>query len=423
MDYEQVIEDMFNRLPMFSRIGPAAYKADLSNTITLCNFTGNPEKNLRCIHIAGTNGKGSVSNMLASVFQEAGYKTGLYTSPHLKDFRERIRINGKKIRQQEVVKYYSQIIDKVNDIQASFFEMTVIMAFMYFSDNNTDIAIIETGLGGRLDSTNTVTPDLSIITNIGLDHQALLGNTLKEIAGEKAGIIKPGKPVLIGEYHPDTAPVFNKISKEQNAPIFYGKDFHHSIQLVNGEFFLINQKEVHCPLLGRYQIKNIRTVLSALQVYQDFYPDMKIQEEHILSGLENVVTNTEFHGRWQITQQHPKVIMDVGHNEDGLRYILQQIKTLQYKHLRIIYGAVKDKNVRDILRSFPTENTSYYLCEPSVPRKLPLEELLTIAEDIGLPYVFYEKSPIKVYQKALKDADKEDTVLVLGSSFVVGEIL
>lgn len=423
MNYNQVLEDMFNKLPIYSRIGAPAYKADLSNTLELCKFTEHPEKNLRCIHIAGTNGKGSVANMIASIFQEAGYKTGLYTSPHLKDFRERIRINGKKIPQKDVIKYYHNIIEKANKIQSSFFEMTVVMAFVHFRDHDTDIAIIETGLGGRLDSTNVIVPNLSIITNIGMDHQGFLGNTIKDIAIEKAGIIKPNIPVVIGQYHPETASVFIQKSKTENSPIYFSKDFNNKVDLVQQQYFTINGEKVFCPLLGEYQIENINTVLAAMTTFSQYYKDLVVTDKNIKDGLERVVKNSDFKGRWQIIQLQPKVIIDVGHNEDGIKNIIRQIQQEQFKHLRIIYGAVNDKSVSNILKLFPIQNTSYYLTEPPVPRKLPLADLKEIVENKGLPVVYSNIYPNKVYNRALADAEAEDLILVLGSSFIVGEIL
>lgn len=423
MNYQDVIQDMFQRLPMFSRIGGSAYKADLDNTIELCNHAKNPEKNLRCIHIAGTNGKGSVSHMLASIFQEAGYKTGLYTSPHLKDFRERIRINGEMISEEDVIHYYDILNEKALELQASFFEMTVVMAFSYFVDQKVDIAIIETGLGGRLDSTNVVHPDLSIITNIALDHQQFLGNTLPEIAAEKAGIIKPGKPVVIGAFHPQTAEVFIKKSFANSSPIYFSKSFNNQVEIIDNKYFIINKKSINCPLLADYQKQNIHTVLAATEVYNQSYTDIQLSEESILKGIENVISNTGFQGRWQVLRQCPKVIADVGHNEDGIREIVRQISKENFSHLRIVYGAVKDKDVRSILQLLPHPNTSYYLCEPPLPRKLPLEQLLELAQEEKLQIAFSTQDPKMCYQKALVDAGENDLIIVLGSFFVVGEIL
>lgn len=408
---------------MFSRIGGAAYKADLQNTLTLCEHAGHPERKLRCIHVAGTNGKGSVSNMLASIFQEAGYKTGLYTSPHLKDFRERIRINGEMIPQEEVIRYYHLLNEKSLEIQASFFEMTVVMAFSYFVDQQVDIAVIETGLGGRLDSTNVIVPDLSIITNISLDHQQFLGNTLPEIAGEKAGIIKPGKPVVIGQYLPETAEIFIKKSIRENAPIYFSKDLNKKIEIIGNKQFIIENKTINFPLNASYQMENVATVLTAVDVYRSYYSDLKISDQDIFDGLENVIKNTGFAGRWQVISEQPKVIADVGHNEDGIKEIVRQISKESFRHLRIVYGAVKDKDVTKILELLPKRNTSYYLCEPPIPRKLPLASLIDIAVKIELPIVYTIENPKDAYLKALNEADKDDLIVVLGSFFIVGEIL
>jgi len=425
--YQEVIDHLYNRLPMFSRIGSAAYKADLSNTIALCNATGNPEKKLRCIHVAGTNGKGSVSNMLASVFQEAGYKTGLYTSPHLKDFRERIRINGTMIPEQSVIRWYQELIPVADRIQASFFEMTVAMALSYFIEEQIDIAIIETGLGGRLDSTNVVQPDLSIITNIGLDHQQFLGHTLPEIAAEKAGIIKPKTPVLIGKFQEECAIVFNEKARQLHAPIYYCKNLRNSIQINDFKTIIIKKDSTKiittCPLKAAYQEENITTVTGAIQIWNETHAQYAIPDRAIQAGLDHVLENTGFMGRWQQLQTAPKVIVDVGHNEDGIKEILKQLQKETYNRLHIVYGAVKDKDVRSILSWLPVTNTSYYFCEPPLPRKLPLEDLVTAAEQMNLPVRYAGHDPQKVYQYALNQADKDDLVLVLGSFFIVGEIL
>lgn len=423
MKYQEVLEDMFVKLPMFSRIGAAALKPDLKNTIALCEELNHPEKGLRCIHIAGTNGKGSVSNMLASIFQEAGYKVGLYTSPHLKDFRERIRINGEMISEEEVIHYYQDLIKKSDEIKASFFEMTVVMAFAYFRDQNVDIAIIETGLGGRLDSTNVLDSDMSIITNIGYDHQQFLGNTLSEIASEKAGIIKPKKPVVIGQYLKETAEVFLKKALELSAPFYFSDYSTDSVELIDNKYFMINNFKVYCPLLANYQVENIRTVLNALNTYQCYYFDFEISEKNIFDGLENILLNTGFQGRWQILQNNPKAIVDVGHNIDGMKMILKQLSQEKFQHLRIVYGAVKDKDVNSILSILPKNNTSYYLCEPPLPRKLPLSELHEFGISNNISIVYQNKSPKLAYQKALEDANHDDLILVLGSFFIVGEVI
>ncbi|MCO5232670.1 MAG: bifunctional folylpolyglutamate synthase/dihydrofolate synthase [Chitinophagales bacterium] len=423
MNYQEVIEEMFARLPMFSNIGGAAYKANLSNTLSLCKSINNPQQNLRCVHIAGTNGKGSVSNMLASIFQEAGYKTGLYTSPHLKDFRERIRINGQMISEKDVLKYYALLSSKADEIQSSFFELTVVMSFAYFIDNKTDIAIIETGLGGRLDSTNVIQPDISIITNIGYDHQQFLGKTLDKIAFEKAGIIKKDKPVVIGLYQNETAHVFLEKSLKEKAPLYYSKDFNKNVQLIDNDEYISNNKKFKCPLTANYQTENITTVLSAIDVYNAYYSDMPISEKATFLGLKNILQNTGFQGRWQTIRNNPKVIVDVGHNIDGIREITKQLLKEKFNHLKIVYGAVKDKDVDSIINLLPKENTSYYLCEPPLPRKLPLSELLTIAENHDITVSFSHEDPKTAYNKALKDADKNDLILVLGSFFIVSEIL
>ena len=414
---------MFGRLASYSQVGAVAYKADLSNTLTLCQVAGHPEKKIRCIHIAGTNGKGSVSNMLASVFTQAGYKTGLYTSPHLKDFRERIRINGKMIPQEQVVHYYQMLIETSENIKASFFEMTTVMAFSYFANENVDIVILETGLGGRLDSTNVVIPDLSIITNISFDHQAILGNTLEKIACEKAGIIKPGVPVVIGRYQRATAPVFIKKAVQEKAAIYFSRDSHYNIELIDNLFFTINKTPLRMPLPAVYQIENLQTVLTALDIFSAHYPDIKMSKEVIFKGLENIFKNTHFQGRWQVIHSLPKVVLDVGHNEDGIKEIIEQLQNETYNQLRIIYGAVKEKEVEKIFAELPHYRVSYYLCEPPIERKYPLDKLSQKAEEFKLPVRHIISNPKIAYQTALQEASANDLILVTGSTFVVSEIL
>ena len=423
MTYEEVIEDITVRLPMFSKIGAKAYKADLSNTLALSEFMHHPERQLRCIHIAGTNGKGSVSNLLASIFQEAGYKVGLFTSPHLKDFRERIRINGKMIPKQDVMNYHRQMIDEATEIHASFFEMTTIMAFAYFVKENIDIAILETGLGGRLDCTNIINPDMAVITNISYDHQQFLGDTLAKIAQEKAGIIKKDKPVVIGEYQTETAQVFIKKAKLENAELFFAKDFKHEVILSNKGSLFIDHKVSFCPLKTSYQLKNIKTVLAAIDVYRSFYNDIIITDENISEGLKNILNNTGFKGRWQQIQLSPKVIVDVGHNEDGIQNIVEQIQKESFKHLRIIYGVVNDKDIDHILKLLPKENVSYYLCEPNSARKLNIDILTKKFKDLNFSIAKSIAEPQEAYQAALKDADTNDLILIIGSTFVVSEFV
>ncbi|MCO5248783.1 MAG: bifunctional folylpolyglutamate synthase/dihydrofolate synthase [Chitinophagales bacterium] len=423
MTYEEVIDDITVKLPMFSKIGASAYKADLSNTLTLSALMQHPEKNLRCIHIAGTNGKGSTSNILASIFQEAGYKVGLFTSPHLKDFRERIRVNDKMISKRDVISYHRLMIAKATEIHASFFEVTTIMAFAYFVKEKVDIAIIEVGLGGRLDCTNIVNPDLSVITNISFDHQQFLGDTLPKITSEKAGIIKKNKPVVIGETHPETTPVFIEKAKTENTEIHFAKDAQHQVIFSENNNLMIDGQKVDCPLKTTYQLKNIQTVLTAIDIYRMHYPDMTVTNQNVSDGLKNVLTNTGFQGRWQQIRKSPKTIVDVGHNEDGIKNIIEQVQRETFKHLRIVYGVVNDKDIDHILQLLPKENVSYYLCEPHSARKLDITILQEKFQALHLNIASTHHLPQDAYKAALKDAASKDLILIVGSTFVVSEFV
>ncbi len=427
MNYTETIDYLFNKLPMFSRIGEAAIKKDLTNTLALCSFLGHPEQKIKTIHIAGTNGKGSVAHILASVLQQAGYKTGLYTSPHLKDFRERIKINGKPCSEKFVVKFTDKIKPKIEEIQPSFFEITVAMAFDYFAKEKVDIAVIETGLGGRLDSTNVIIPLLSIITNISYDHQHLLGNTLAEIAAEKAGIIKANVPVVIGRKHEETNQVFIEKAKKENATLFFADDVIQHIKSVNTPNYLIvdatieNKKvNVCCDLNSAYQTENIKTVLAALQVLQQ-HTTFVIKEKALQIGFSNVQKNTKLQGRWQVLEKHPKVIADVGHNEDGVHKINEQLKFEQFERLHIVYGVVKDKDIDKILTLLP-KYAIYYFTEPQLPRKLEVEILQAKAKAHQLNGDIYHH-PKDALGVAKSKATENDLILVTGSFFVVGEIL
>lgn len=390
---------------MYQRVGHSAYKADLTATINLSNHLGNPEKAFKSVHVAGTNGKGSTSHMLASVFQEAGYKTGLYTSPHLKDFRERIKINVEMIPENHVIEFVAKNRVYMEANQLSFFEMTVGLAFDYFRTEKVDIAILETGMGGRLDSTNIVVPEVSVITNIGLDHTQFLGKTLELIASEKAGIIKEGIPVIIGETLPETKPVFKRIASEREAPIIFAET--------------LDVSSYASDLKGIYQSKNIKTVLATLRLLQK--DGWNISEENITDGLLNTIKNTGLMGRWQILGEYPKVICDTAHNEDGLKLVMGQLKTEIYKRLHIVLGVVSDKDLRSILPLFPKEAV-YYFCKPSVPRGLDASLLTVTALEYGL---FGEEyiSVRKAYEAALKSASKEDLIYIGGSTFVVAEVI
>lgn len=427
MNYDETLEYLYAKLPMFSRIGDAALKKDLNNTITLCEFLNNPQRKIKTIHIAGTNGKGSIAHILASVLQQAGYKTGLYTSPHLKDFRERIKINGKNCSEKFVVKFTEKIQPIIENIQPSFFEITVAMAFDYFADKNVDIAVIETGLGGRLDSTNVITPMLSVISNISLDHQHILGNTLKEIAQEKAGIIKPTIPVVIGRKHAETDNVFLQKATSVYANLYYAEDVVTNMNVVNTPNFLIvdaDIKDSHinvcCDLHSVYQKENIRTVLAALNILKQNNL-LKLKDKAIELGFMNVKKNTQLLGRWQVIQNAPKIVADVAHNEDGIKILNEQLLLEKYEQLHIVFGAVKDKDIQKILELLP-KNAIYYFTEPQIPRKLNVEVLYDAALKAGLQGSIY-KQPEEAFQAAKKAAAANDLILITGSFFIVGEII
>lgn len=406
MNYRETLDYLYSRLPVFQRIGAAAYKADLHNTIALCKVAGNPEQKIKTIHVAGTNGKGSVSHFLAAIFQSAGYKTGLYTSPHLKDFRERIKVNGKMISKKYVVDFVAAQKNNFEKINPSFFEATVAMAFSYFRDQKTDIAVIETGLGGRLDSTNVIVPELSVITNISFDHMNLLGNTLEKIAFEKAGIIKPGIPVVIGEHIPETKKVFDEIAKKNKSAIIYAQNKP-------------KRKKYKSQLTGIYQQKNINTVLHAVEQLQK--KGWKLSEKNIRIGIEKVVTLTGLHGRWQQLKRSPKVFCDIAHNEAGIKELLKQIKKAKHKNLHVVFGVVNDKEVDKVLSLLP-KKAIYYFTKAYIPRALD-EKLL---RQKALEHKLKGKTFPKVKQamnSAISNAGKQDLVIITGSAFVVAEVV
>ncbi|MEE4255520.1 MAG: folylpolyglutamate synthase/dihydrofolate synthase family protein [Bacteroidales bacterium] len=405
MDYRQTLDFMYSQLPMFQRIGPAAYKADLSNTIKLCKLLGNPENSFRSVHIAGTNGKGSVSHMIASVLQEAGYKTGLYTSPHLKDFRERIKINGQMVTEDFVVDFITRYKEEFISIGLSFFEMTVGMAFQYFKEEKVDIAIIETGMGGRLDSTNVLSPLLSVITNIGYDHTQFLGDTLEKIAAEKAAIIKKGIPAIIGETQPGVDHVFIKKAKEVYADLTFADR--------------LDLPEVKPDLQGDWQKRNSFTAVAALVSLKGI--GFEISEAHIRAGIKNTIPNTGLLGRWQTLKKKPLAICDIGHNRDGIREVLKMIRQTPHNKLHFVLGLVADKNMDPVLQLLPMEAT-YYFCKADIPRGLDAEELKTKAAQFNLQGKSYP-SVKAAYVNALEHANESDLVFVGGSTFVVAEIL
>lgn len=406
MNYSETLDWMFGQLPMYQTQGASAYKEDLDNTILLANHLQNPEKEIKTIHVAGTNGKGSTSHFLASILQEAGYKTGLYTSPHLKDFRERIKINGQDISEDFVVDFITSHKSFFEENQLSFFEMTVGLAFDYFREEKVDIAIIEVGLGGRLDSTNIIAPLLSVITNIGLDHVQFLGNTLEKIASEKAGIIKSKTPVVIGEYTSETKPVYENKAKETQSEIFFASD--------------LIEETYPSVLVGDYQIQNKKTVLQAIRVLQS-QNQFEISEENIKNGFWNVVKNTNLQGRWQQLGTHPKIICDTAHNKHGLEIVMKQLSREEFDTLHIVLGMVNDKDLENVLPLFP-KNANYYFCKPNIFRGLDSSILHQKASEFELNGKAFN-SISEAYAAANRNASKNDFIYVGGSTFVVAEIL
>lgn len=387
---------------MYQRIGKAAYKADLNNTIALCELLGNPQRELKCIHIAGTNGKGSVAHILSSILQTAGLKVGLYTSPHYRDFRERVRINGQMISEEDVVEFVGRYKDGFETIEPSFFEMTAGLAFYQFTKDEVDIAILEVGMGGRLDSTNVITPLISVITNIGYDHMEFLGDTLEKIAVEKAGIIKKGVPVVIGESNSETDTVFVDVAEEKGSELFFAE-----------------QRERVSDLRGDYQRKNISTALHTIDVLNTM--DYNITDDQIEIGLQNIVKNTQFMGRWQKISESPLTICDAGHNVDGIREVIAQLKNTMFKNLHFVFGTVNDKNIDSVLELLP-KNAIYYFCKADIPRALDAKKLATQAAKFGLHGTSYP-SVNSALDNAQKNAGSEDLVFIGGSSFVIAEVV
>jgi dihydrofolate synthase/folylpolyglutamate synthase len=410
MNYQETINWMFNQLPMYQLQGASAYKKDLTNAHLLSNHLGNPENKIKCIHVAGTNGKGSTSHMLASIFYEAGYKVGLYTSPHLKDYRERIKITGPEASEEISEDFVCSFINNNKEFfetnELSFFEMTVGLAFEYFESEKVDIAIIEVGMGGRLDATNIITPLVSVITNIGLDHTQFLGNTLEAIAFEKAGIIKPEIPVVIGEYIADTQPVFLAKAKANNAEIYFASD--------------LIQDCFPSDLVGDYQIHNKKTVVQTIAIINS-QNEFKISKSQIESGLANVVRNTGLLGRWQQLGESPKIICDTAHNKNGLEIVMKQIQKEKYDSLHIVLGVVNDKDLDEILPLFPKE-AIFYFCKPNIPRGLDAQILKQKAASFDLVGDVHN-SVREAYEKTLLNARKTDFIYIGGSTFVVAEIL
>jgi len=424
MKYQEALNWLYTQLPMFQRIGAAAYKADLFNTLLVCKHLGNPEKKFKSIHIAGTNGKGSTSHLMASILQEAGYKVGLFTSPHLKDFRERIRINGEMIPEKKVLEFVVDNKAFFESNQLSFFEMTAALSFHHFATEKVDIAVIETGMGGRLDSTNVIEPILSLITNIGWDHMQFLGDTLEKIAIEKAGIIKPNTPIVISEIQDETKSVFEGIAKEKNAPIIFASQNFTTEKLIDKpesptSEYITNGIQYLCPLKGNYQTNNLNAVFAVVEQLKNL--DYKINNNELIRGIVNVKTNTGFKGRWEILGTKPLIIADTAHNKNGLQYVLSQLKLLTYNQLHIVLGFVNDKNVDEIIGMFPKE-AIYYFTQANIPRAMPVNELYKKAIEAGLTGGIFESTELAL-NAAKQLAMEADVIYIGGSTFVVAELV
>jgi dihydrofolate synthase/folylpolyglutamate synthase len=424
VSYAEVLEYLYANLPMFHRIGAAALKPDLTNTRTLCVAVGDPQKRFKTIHVAGTNGKGSTSHTLAAILQSAGYKTGLFTSPHLKSFTERIRVSGQLVEEAFVVDFVNRIRATADAIEPSFFEATVAMAFDYFAQQQVDVAVIEVGLGGRLDSTNIITPELSVITNIGWDHQDILGDTLPKIAGEKAGIIKPGVPVVVSQHQPETDEVFIAKAQQESAPLVFASD-RYSARVRGASTLLDIYRDGVClfeglalDLQGIYQQKNILGVLAAVEELQR--QGWTITQEHVRAGVGQVMPLTGLRGRWQTLGQHPLIVCDTGHNADGIAEVVRQIGLQPYKRLWMIIGMVKDKDIHHVLQLLP-KDANYYFCQASVPRALDAEALAQQAQEEGLHgQVVRDVNDALAQAKA--QAGPDDMIFVGGSTFVVADL-
>ncbi len=424
MDYKETIEYLFNSAPLFQNIGAGAYKEGLYNTKVLDEHFAHPHLSFKTIHVAGTNGKGSCSHTIASVLQEAGYKVGLYTSPHLVDFRERIRVNGKPISEQYVIDFVEHERAFFEPLHPSFFELTTAMAFKFFADEKVDVAVIEVGLGGRLDCTNIITPDVSIITNISFDHVQFLGDTLAKIAGEKAGIIKPNIPVVIGETTPETKPVFISKAEEQNAPIIFAEEQDEVMGeclLAKGGFDYQTKTFglITAELGGLCQTKNTRTIIEALK--QLIGKGYRITRQNVADGFASVCKNTGLMGRWQKLADKPKVICDTGHNVGGIQYIVKQLELQEYDNLRIVMGMVNDKDISTVLSMMP-KHAVYYFTQASVKRAMPCRDFKAKAAGYGLEGDAYH-TVRQAYEAALHDASQNDLVFVGGSSFIVADLL
>ncbi len=430
MDYQETLDWMFSHLPMYQRIGKAAYKADLFTTIDLLDKLDNPQEKFKAIHVAGTNGKGSVCHLLASILQEADYKTGLYTSPHLKDFRERIKINGEMISEEEVMDFIEKHKKLFEELKPSFFEMTVAMAYDHFANEQVDFAILETGMGGRLDSTNISNPVLTVITNIGYDHLHFLGDTIEKIAGEKAGIVKKDIPLVVGKKQEESSRIFEKVAREKNAPLSYA-DEHFDLKEIHttdrkkriydiwaDNLFYMN--ELESPLLANYQKDNLKTALQAVQILNRINQEV-IDKDTIRSGISNVLENTGLQGRWQILGTNPLTICDTAHNPEGIQAVVEQIVETPCKHLHFVFGMVNDKKPESMLFLLP-KGATYYFCKADIPRGMDANELKQYAFKAGLRGESYS-SVIKAFNSAINNAGANDLVFVGGSTFVVAEVI
>jgi dihydrofolate synthase / folylpolyglutamate synthase len=427
MTYTETIEYLYSRLPVFHREGKTAYKPGLKNIESICKYLGNPEKKIKTIHVAGTNGKGSTSHFLAAIFQIAGYKTGLYTSPHLKSFTERIRINGLEIPEQNVIDFVKNHQTFTEELSPSFFELTVGMAFDYFANEKVDIAIIEVGLGGRLDSTNVITPELSIITNIGYDHTDILGNTLYEIASEKAGIIKQNIPVIIGARHPETENVFIEKAIQNNSEIYFSEDFYNitNSKIIDGklkidffENFSLQKNSFFSPLVGNYQQYNLRTVLAACKILNTL--GWKLPIKCIEEGIISVVSKTGLKGRWQILQENPVIVCDTAHNEHGFNEIINQLNSYYFCNLYFVLGFVRDKDFMKIVKMLPP-NKQIFFCETTNPRTITKQEFSDEIKKLGIKVEYFDdvNSAILSLKRIVNN---DDFIYIGGSNFVVAEI-
>ncbi len=423
MNYNETIQYLYDRLPVFHQIGAAAYKPGLDKSYRMMKRLGNPQSKYKTIHVAGTNGKGSVSHFLAAILQSAGYKTGLYTSPHLVDFGERIRVNGTKVNPEFVVRFVENNKRYFDEVEPSFFEATMAMAFDYYAAENVDVAVIEVGLGGRLDSTNIIQPELSVITNISFDHTQFLGDSLEKIAFEKAGIIKKQTPVVVGESLAETKPVFIQKAEAQNAPVFFAEELQpvRFLRYENGKMLVktADFEVLEIGLNGMYQLKNVATVLESVVQLQKL--GFNLDEKNIRKGLSEVVVLTDLKGRWQTVSENPKIVLDSGHNKAGFEYIAEQLKHLEYNRLHIVFGMVNDKDITGVLALLP-QDAEYYFTAANTLRALSPDELKNRAKNFGLKGESY-KSIAEAVRSAVARSERNDLIYVGGSNFVVGEAL